>query len=69
MPPKSSISPSGESFPLPVSADFENELKRIETLVTAARRENKEIVVVMGLGVKFQVPSFKLGAYNLKPET
>jgi UDP-N-acetyl-D-glucosamine dehydrogenase len=45
-----SISPSGESFPLPTKDDYANELKRIETLVIKARAENKEIVVVMGLG-------------------
>ncbi|MEI7981914.1 MAG: hypothetical protein WCI71_09675 [Bacteroidota bacterium] len=46
----SSLSPAGESFTLPVETDFENELKRIEKLVLKARSENKEIVVVMGLG-------------------
>jgi len=43
-----SISPSGESFPLPNKSDYQNELKRIEELVNQARSENKEIVVVMG---------------------
>jgi len=47
---ETSISPSGESFPLPVKADYDNELMRIEKLVIAAREEKKEIVVVMGLG-------------------
>ncbi len=50
MPTETSLSPSGESFPLPVKADFKKELKRIEKLVTSARKEKKEIVVVMGLG-------------------
>ena len=45
-----SLSPSGESFELPSRADYEHELKRIEGLVNKARSENKEIVVVMGLG-------------------
>ena len=45
-----SLSPSGESFALPAKADYENELKRIEALVTDARANGKEIVVVMGLG-------------------
>ena len=45
-----SLSPSGESFALPVKADYDNELKRIDQLVTAARLEHKEIVVVIGLG-------------------
>jgi len=45
-----SISPSGESFPLPDKADYSNELKRIENLLHQARSEKKEIVVVMGLG-------------------
>ncbi|NCA77063.1 MAG: GDP-mannose dehydrogenase [Alphaproteobacteria bacterium] len=45
-----SLAPSGESFALPAKADYENELKRIEALVTDARANGKEIVVVMGLG-------------------
>ena len=45
-----SVSPAGESFALPLKSDFDSELKRIENLVAAARLENKEIVVVMGLG-------------------
>ena len=48
--PETSLSPSGESFPLPVKADYNNELKRLEELVKQARSANKEIVVVMGLG-------------------
>jgi len=45
-----SLSPSGESFALPARADYETELKHIEALVTDARANGKEIVVVMGLG-------------------
>ncbi len=45
-----SFSPSGESFVLPVKDDYNVEFKRIEELVNAARKEGKEIVVVMGLG-------------------
>ena len=48
--PETSLSPSGESFPLPVKADYNNELKRLEELVQHAREARKEIVVVMGLG-------------------
>ena len=45
-----SVSPSGEKYPIPMKEDFPKELKRIESLVTKARKEKKEIVVVMGLG-------------------
>jgi nucleotide sugar dehydrogenase len=45
-----SISPSGEKFALPGESDYTKELKRIENLVGKARKEKKEIVVVMGLG-------------------
>jgi UDP-N-acetyl-D-glucosamine dehydrogenase len=45
-----SISPEGERFALPTKEQYETELKRIETLVQNARREGKEIVVVMGVG-------------------
>ena len=48
--PDTSLSPSGESFPLPDKSDYQNELKRIEELVNQSRNEKKEIVVVMGLG-------------------
>jgi len=48
--PPNSISPSGEGFLLPAKGDDVTELKRIEKLVTAARKDKKEIVVVMGLG-------------------
>ncbi|MCU0917530.1 MAG: nucleotide sugar dehydrogenase [Planctomycetes bacterium] len=45
-----SVSPAGEKFELPKSADSAGELRRLETLVAAARAEGKEIVVVMGVG-------------------
>ncbi|MCX6252488.1 MAG: nucleotide sugar dehydrogenase [Bacteroidetes bacterium] len=49
-PVKYSVSPSGEKFPLPLKTDYANELTRIENLVTKARKEGKEIIVVMGMG-------------------
>ncbi len=45
-----SVSPTGEKFDLPKSADYAAELQRLENLVGAARAEGKEIVVVMGVG-------------------
>lgn len=45
-----SISPEGYKFTLPTTADYQTELERIEKLVKKARKENQEIVVVMGLG-------------------
>ena len=45
-----SVSPAGEKYPIPTEQDYSKELKRIETLVNKARKEKKEIVVVMGLG-------------------
>ena len=45
-----SISPSGESFPLPGPQEYKTELARIEALAAAARTEGKEVVVVMGVG-------------------
>jgi nucleotide sugar dehydrogenase len=44
------VSPQGESFPLPVKAEYPDEYKRIEKLAKKARESGKEIVVVMGLG-------------------
>ncbi len=47
---QTSVSPSGESFPLPRPADYAAEFERIESLAAAARAEGREIVVVMGVG-------------------
>ena len=47
---KYSLSPAGEKFPIPQKNDFGIELKKIESLVSRARKEKKEIVVVMGMG-------------------
>ena len=45
-----SISPDGEKFPLPRKDEFAAEMRRVEALVKRARGEDKEIVVVMGVG-------------------
>jgi UDP-N-acetyl-D-glucosamine dehydrogenase len=45
-----SVSPNGESFPLPRPEDYAKELVRLKTLVTAQRKKKREIVVVMGVG-------------------
>jgi len=45
-----SLSPNGEKFLLPLESDYADEQRRLEKLVAQAKKENKEIVVVMGLG-------------------
>ncbi len=45
-----SINPAGEKFPLPAQDDYPKEFARLEQLVAAARKDGKEIVVVMGVG-------------------
>lgn len=45
-----STGPDGEKFPIPTKNGYDKELIRIEKLVIQARKEKKEIVVVMGLG-------------------
>jgi nucleotide sugar dehydrogenase len=45
-----SVSPSGEKFPIPDRSQYPAELQRLEGLVSQARAEGKEIVVVMGVG-------------------
>jgi UDP-N-acetyl-D-glucosamine dehydrogenase len=45
-----SVSPTGEKFLLPTQDDYAKELNRVELLVQAARKEGREIVVVMGVG-------------------
>jgi len=45
-----SVSPTGESFPLPRPEEYEKEFTRLKTLVAAQRKKKREIVVVMGVG-------------------
>jgi nucleotide sugar dehydrogenase len=45
-----SVNPAGEKFAIPQKDDYETEYKRIEKLVSKAKSENKEVVVVMGVG-------------------
>jgi UDP-N-acetyl-D-glucosamine dehydrogenase len=45
-----SISPSGEKFPLPKPEEYRTEFDRIKLRVAKERAENREIVVVMGVG-------------------
>jgi UDP-N-acetyl-D-glucosamine dehydrogenase len=48
--PEYSVSPQGKQYPLPAQEDYAQEFRRLETLAAAARKEGKEIVVVMGVG-------------------
>ncbi|MGB5157679.1 nucleotide sugar dehydrogenase [Desulfobacterium sp. N47] len=45
-----SVSPAGESFPIPGPEDYKKEFTRLKTLVNGHRKMNREIVVVMGVG-------------------
>ncbi|MEJ2647788.1 MAG: UDP binding domain-containing protein [Sedimentisphaerales bacterium] len=45
-----SVSPAGESFEIPQTEQYAAEFSRVESLAQNARREGKEIVVVMGVG-------------------
>jgi nucleotide sugar dehydrogenase len=45
-----SVSPTGERFPLPAAKDYDAEFQRIKRLAAKARKEKKEVVVVMGVG-------------------
>jgi len=45
-----SVSPSGEKMPLPKEEEYAAEFARLETVVRRARKDDKEIVVVMGVG-------------------
>jgi hypothetical protein len=45
-----SVSPSGESFALPVPEDYPGEFERLKQVVQEQRSLGREIVVVMGLG-------------------
>jgi len=48
--PDYAVSPSGEQFAIPGPDAYAPELERLEGLVEAARADDKEIVVVMGVG-------------------
>jgi len=45
-----SVSPSGDRFPLPTPKDYDAEYRRVKALADRARKEQKEVVVVMGVG-------------------
>ncbi len=45
-----SVSPAGERFPLPDEEDYAAEFLKLEQIVSEKRKDNHEIVVVMGLG-------------------
>ena len=45
-----SVSPTGESFPLPSPGDYGKEFKRLQRLAGKHKKEGREIVVVMGVG-------------------
>jgi nucleotide sugar dehydrogenase len=45
-----SISSTGEKFPIPTQDQYQPELERVRKLSEAARKEGKEVVVVMGVG-------------------
>lgn len=45
-----SVNPAGEKFEIPSQNQFEKELNRLELLTQEARKQGKEIVVVMGVG-------------------
>ena len=45
-----SVSPTGEKYEIPQVEQYSDEFNRVEKLVEAARRDGKEIVVVMGVG-------------------
>jgi len=45
-----SVNPAGEKFAIPAKKDYAKEMQRLKRLVAKARKEGKEIVVVMGVG-------------------
>ena len=45
-----SISPAGEQFAIPQPEEYAAEFERVEQLAAQARKEGKEVVVVMGVG-------------------
>ena len=52
-----SISPPGESFAMPLAEDCTEELRRLQKLVKTHRKLDREIIVVMGVGLS--APSWR----------
>ncbi len=50
MPQLYSVSPDGTKYPLPKQSDYRKEFTRIEKLAAKAKKNNQEIVIVMGVG-------------------
>ncbi len=63
-----SVSPEGETFPIPEADEYAAEFERIRALVEDARAEGKEIVVVMGVGFVGAVMA-AIVADTVDPET
>ncbi|MGC9367668.1 MAG: nucleotide sugar dehydrogenase [bacterium] len=47
---KYSVSPEAEKFPIPSEAEYHPEFQRLKKLTEQARKEGKEVVVVLGVG-------------------
>ena len=45
-----SVSPAGEKFKIPTRKEYSAEFRRLKKLAAAARKEGKEVVVVIGVG-------------------
>jgi UDP-N-acetyl-D-glucosamine dehydrogenase len=45
-----SVSPDGESFPLPTEEDYETEFQRLKGLAEFHHKQGREVVVVVGMG-------------------
>ena len=45
-----SVSPDGEKFKLPDEEDYRQEYEQLVTLIQKQKEQDREIVVVMGLG-------------------
>ena len=45
-----SVNPAGEKFAIPSEEEYAPEMRRLEDLAAAARKDGREVVVVMGVG-------------------
>ncbi len=45
-----SISPEGEKFPIPTKQEYKKEFNKLKKIVAGQRKQNREIVVVVGVG-------------------
>jgi hypothetical protein len=64
-----STAPDGTKYKLPTPQDYKKEFARIEKLVSRAKKNNQEIIVVMGVGFVGAVMAAIVADTEAKPQS